>query len=163
MHRVFADTNFLLDVMIPDRPQSGSARRIYCDVLGNVYDMAIAAGSLKDTYYIARRYLSEEDRRDWIREFLRHLIVLPVDESACRRAIDSDEPDFEDGIVRQCAEAWNADYLLSRDVGAFRNSRPTPASMPRIFFPVPATERTGREPTPRDVRICHMSPGTDGT
>ena len=123
MHKVFADTNFLLDVMIPDRPQSESARQIYCDVLGNSYDMAIAAGSLKDTYYIARRYLSEEDRRDWVREFLRHLIVLPIDESVCRCAVDSDESDFEDGIVRQCAESWDADCMLSRDVAAFRDSR----------------------------------------
>ena len=34
----------------------------------------------------------------------------------------SDEPDFEDGIVRACAERWKADYIISRDEKAYANS-----------------------------------------
>lgn len=34
----------------------------------------------------------------------------------------SDEPDFEDGIIRACAEAAGADFIISRDERAFARS-----------------------------------------
>ena len=49
--------------------------------------------------------------------------VVAVDESLCRHAIVSDEPDFEDGIVRACAESVGADFIVSRDARAFRTAR----------------------------------------
>lgn len=127
MSRLFADTNYLLDVMIPDRPQSSEATMLYYGALNGTNQMAASASSLKDTYYVARRFLTEPERRNWMREFLNHLAIVPIDESICHKAVDSDEPDFEDGLIRQCAEAWDADYILSRDAKAFRNSR-----VPRI-------------------------------
>ncbi|MDF7663544.1 PIN domain-containing protein [Bifidobacterium sp. ESL0763] len=89
--------------------------------------LAVCAGSLKDAYYISRRDLSENQRRNWIRRFIETFEVLPVDSATCGIAVDSSEPDFEDGIIRACAEQWNADCIVSRDAKAFLDS-----SVPKI-------------------------------
>lgn len=117
----FADTNVLLDIMIPEREGCASATALMLRSAQGVIDVAVCAGSLKGAYYIARRDLPEPVRRRWIAQFLDAFCVLPIDERACRDAVNSDEPDFEDGIIRQCAESWQADWILSRDGKAFRN------------------------------------------
>ena len=130
MIKVLVDTNFLLDVMVSDRPFSSDSLRLFALMDDGVFDIGLCAGSLKDCYYIARRYMSEEDRRLWLHVFLERMDVFPVDTVLCGAALASDEPDFEDGLIRACAEWWNADYILSRDAAAFVNS-----SVPRVESP----------------------------
>lgn len=48
--------------------------------------------------------------------------VVAVDAVLCKIAAHSDEPDFEDGIIRALAEQRNAEFIISRDVAAFKNS-----------------------------------------
>ena len=48
--------------------------------------------------------------------------AVPVDEPLCRVALLSDEPDFEDGVIRACAESAPVDFIVSRDEGAFARS-----------------------------------------
>lgn len=56
--------------------------------------------------------------------------MVPVDVALCRQSLASDEPDFEDGLVRACAELVGADYIVSTDRKAFKRS-----SVPRIESP----------------------------
>ncbi|MDF7665364.1 PIN domain-containing protein [Bifidobacterium sp. ESL0745] len=127
-NKIFVDTNFLLDIMATDRPNSDAAFSFFMRV-SNSHEpnVAVCAGSLKDAYYISRRDLPETKRRNWMRRFIDAFEILPIDNAICKTAVDSDEPDFEDGIIRACAERWQADCLVSRDVKAFLNS-----SVPKI-------------------------------
>ncbi|WEV64525.1 PIN domain-containing protein [Bifidobacterium sp. ESL0732] len=127
-NKIFIDTNFLLDIMITDRPNSGAAFSFFKSIDGHHEPhVAVCAGSLKDAYYISRHDLSETKRRNWIRRFTDAFEILPIDKAVCKIAVDSDEPDFEDGIIRACAERWRADCIVSRDAKAFLN-----ASIPKI-------------------------------
>ena len=47
----------------------------------------------------------------------------PAARALCRQAADSDEPDFEDGLVRACAENARVDFIVTRDVTAFARSK----------------------------------------
>lgn len=40
-----------------------------------------------------------------------------------RQSAESDEPDFEDGLIRACAELNDISFILTRDSAAFRRSR----------------------------------------
>lgn len=122
--KVFADTNFLLDLTAKDRPQFVEANRLLAQVGYGSINMGLCTSSLKDFYYIARRWLDEQVMREWITFFLNGFTALDLSEGLCRSALKSDEPDFEDGIIRACAEEWDADFLLSRDVAhhAFQHS-----------------------------------------
>ena len=108
MNRFFADTNFLLDLAIVGRPGARAAADLFSLIeTGEVVGIA-SASSLKDFYYIARRDIAEAQRREWIRLFTDAFILTALDRETCIIALDSDEPDFEDGIIRAMAEMENA-------------------------------------------------------
>ena len=48
--------------------------------------------------------------------------IAPLGPEECDRSLRSDEPDFEDGLIRACAELNGVDFILTRDTGAFRTS-----------------------------------------
>ena len=48
--------------------------------------------------------------------------LAPTDARVVRAALVSDEPDYEDAIVRACAELNQVDALVSYDKKAFRGS-----------------------------------------
>ena len=37
-------------------------------------------------------------------------------------SLESNEPDFEDGLIRACAELNDMDFIITRDEAAFRKS-----------------------------------------
>ena len=51
------------------------------------------------------------------------LVIAPVDAEVCDLALNSNEPDFEAGIIRACAELNDADFIITRDKAAFANSK----------------------------------------
>ena len=123
MRRAYLDTNILLDVASDRRPGHHSAVNLFGDpelVLG------ISAGSLKDFYYIAgsarsnigdgeQTGMSDAIRREYIRFFLATAELISDDRDICVTALNSDEPDYEDGTKRAAAEDWGADWIVSRD------------------------------------------------
>lgn len=123
MVNVFLDTNILIDAMIPGRPQHAEAVTILLLHSQRTITACISASSLKDIYYISRKELPKEKIIWFISWFLDNLVVYPIDESICRAAIHSDEPDFEDGIMRAIAEQNCADFIVTRDGEAYRDSR----------------------------------------
>ncbi len=117
-----ADTNILIDMALPDRPEHDAALMLLDEVAYHELELYIAAPSLKDAYYILTKCGSEADARQYVVQAMNVFHVLPVDESVCRAAAASNEPDFEDGIVRVCAEQAGVDCILSRDKAAFAKS-----------------------------------------
>ncbi|WP_455138745.1 type II toxin-antitoxin system VapC family toxin [Thermophilibacter sp.] len=121
-YKLFLDTNILLDQMIDDRPGSDDALRLTgMATRGNVL-CTISTTSLSDVYYISRRTVPERKRRAWLEFFLDAFEAVAPDTNTCRTALASDEPDYEDGVVRALAERCHADYIISRDERAFAGS-----------------------------------------
>lgn len=48
------------------------------------------------------------------------LVVAPVGAEECEFALHEGEPNFEDGLVRACAELNDVDFILTRDARAFK-------------------------------------------
>lgn len=119
---VLIDTNVLLDMALSSRPDSQRAQDLLEAGLRGRCRLSVSSGSLKDFYYIARKDLDEDLRRAWISFFLDVLLVFQLDAHVCRLALDSNEPDFEDGIVRAIAESNAAFCIVSRDESAFLGS-----------------------------------------
>ena len=116
--RLFFDTNFLLDLTNRERPQHEQARLLFGLLETGYIRAAVSPHSFTDYYYIARD-IKALIRQDFMALFLETCEIAVLDESLLRKALHSNEPDFEDGVVRACAEAWNADFIITRDVKAF--------------------------------------------
>ena len=123
MHRLMIDTNVLLDCVDPTRAFHADAMRLlrHCNGGG---DMGLASShSLKDVYYIMSKLYGEPSAREAVRLLADLVVIGPISAEETLLALDSNEPDFEDGLVRACAELNDADFIISRDEKAFRKAK----------------------------------------
>lgn len=117
------DTNILLDILCPGRPQHAEANRVI-ELCNGGGDMGFAtAGSLKDAYYLLTRQIGEKEARNGVDILMGLLVIAPLSAEDCDLALHSDEPDFEDGLIRACAELNDIDFILTRDAAAFQRSK----------------------------------------
>lgn len=79
--------------------------------------------SLNDVYCVLRKHYGEEwAARDDIGGLMELFDIRPLMERHARMSYRSDEPDFEDGIIRAVAEDNDADVIVTCDVEAFHHS-----------------------------------------
>ena len=122
MHRLLLDTNVLLDCVDPNRAGHGDAMRLMaqCNGGGN---MGIASSlSLKDVYYIMGKLYGESAARKAVSVLTDLVVIGPISAEETLLALETNEPDFEDGLVRACAELNDADFIISNDKDAFRKA-----------------------------------------
>ena len=118
------DTNVIIDALAPGRPEGAAARSLIAEALGrDDVELAVLASSLKDFYFIyERHYGSEPEARRQVRLLRTLATLVDLTGGVVDRALGSDEPDFEDGLVRAAAEGIGADLIVSRDAAAFAGS-----------------------------------------
>ncbi len=122
MHRLLLDTNILLDAVSPNRPEQRETHRLLARCNGDG-DVGIACAlSLKDVYYVMHKRFDEPTARKSVGWLTRLLAVGPISAEECLDALASDEPDFEDGLIRSCAELNDVDFIISRNKDAFAGS-----------------------------------------
>ena len=119
MYRLLFDTNVLLDAVCPGRPEQAEAHRILarCNGDGDIGTACVL--SLKDVYYVMCKRFDEPTARKAIGWLTNLLVIAPVSVEECLSALSSNEPDFEDGLIRSCAELNDMDFIISRDAKAF--------------------------------------------
>ena len=122
MYRLLFDTNILLDVVCANRPMQKEARRLLERCNGDG-DMGIACVlSFKDVYYVMSKRYDEARARAAISWLTKLLVIGPASAEECLSALSCNEPDFEDGLVRACAELNDVDFIITRDTKAFAGS-----------------------------------------
>lgn len=118
-NRLLLDTNVLLDAVVAERPQSAEACRVL-ELCNGEGDLGIASAlSFKDVYYVMQKHYGEETARRCLDLMAGMVCIAPVGTEECLMALQGNEPDFEDGLVRACAELNDVDFILTRDVAAF--------------------------------------------
>ena len=127
--RVLLDTNVLLDFIQPDRPGFAASVQIFGAIAAGHVSALVCASSLKDVYYVARKVMGARRVREYLSTFMDLFEICSTDREACATALGSDEPDFEDGIIRAIAERERVDFIVTRDASAFRHAG-VPATSP---------------------------------
>ena len=122
MHRLLLDTNVLLDAVCPGRPEQKETHRLLARCNGDGDMGMVCALSLKDVYYVMEKRFDETTARKAVEWLTNLLVVVPVGAEESLSALASSEPDFEDGLVRACAELSDVDFIVSRDRDAFAGS-----------------------------------------
>lgn len=120
--KVLLDTNIIIDAYSATRPCHKYANILLEERTFGKFEACICSLSLKDVYYILCKIKPEPKVRNVIANIFTVANVLNVDEDILKSAILSDEPDFEDGIIRACAESNNIDFIITRDEQAYQTS-----------------------------------------
>lgn len=121
MHRVMVDTNVLIDLVSSTRPAHGrTVAAVSALLVAGDFEGCVLSSALKDVYYVyCRHYGNEPSARRAVRELRRMFMLVNLTPAVVDAALDSDEPDFEDGLVRAAAELSGCDFLLTRDAPGF--------------------------------------------
>jgi len=122
--KALLDTNILIDICDPARPGYKDAAKLLKACANKRKRTLIACvSSLKDAYYIlCKQYANERAARMDIDRLFDLLDVVDLTSRHARVALDSNEPDFEDGLVRAVAESHNVAAIVTRDARAFAGS-----------------------------------------
>lgn len=132
--RVLIDTNVLADLLLGREPYYDIAYDIFTLCAEKKVSGYIAAHSIPNLFYILRKSLSKEERREALKDICQIVKVEGIDSFKILSALDNgDFSDFEDCLQEECAAAVSADYVVTRNLKDFALSR-VPAILPDTFL-----------------------------
>lgn len=123
MTSLFFDANALVYWVYPGSPfheeMSTLLRRIVSDK-GRIYALS---SSLNEIYYaLHAHFMPESDARASLCDIADVFDLVDLTGVFVLQALESNEPDYEDGTVRVAAEALQVDAIITYDKKAFRSS-----------------------------------------
>ena len=136
MRRILLDTNALIDLCVARIPSVHEAMFAIIDTCSEGDDeLLVSPISLADASYIIeggrqfKEALPERSQRQRLAAYVRdtafsYCTICTIDEQVAMAAHqNSDEEDFDDALIAECAAAYKADVIISSDRKAFRSSK----------------------------------------
>jgi len=117
------DTDVLIDALIRREPFDKEASGI----LEKCYEKTIigfaAAHSFTNMFYILRKVYSIDEMRQLLLNLSKIVNIVKIDELLIVNSLkNSLFSDVEDCLQAECAKIVNADYIVTRNAGDFKNS-----------------------------------------
>ncbi len=121
--RILIDTNVLLDYLLCRSPYEQAARKIIVACKQRQVSGCIAAHSISNMFFILRKVFSVEERRKLLFNICELFEVEGIDKTKIFNALaDETFADFEDCLQKECAVAFRADYIVTRNCDDFKGS-----------------------------------------
>ena len=131
--QIMIDLNVLLDVIQKREPHFAASGKILSLAAKRKLSGQIPSHALTTIHYIVAKYAGLAKADQTIDRLLSTLKVIPAGEKEFLRARGLHIPDFEDAVVASLAESGHCQYIISRNIDDFKNSR-IPAITPEEFL-----------------------------
>ena len=135
--KILVDTNVIMDEILSRKPFCEDSRRVIEICSEDNVDGFLAAHTITNIYYLLRKGLDENTRRNVILNLFKTFQVIAVDSPKLIAALRKENfKDFEDCLQVECAEEVEADYIITRDKNDFSESQiqsVTPAEFCKLF------------------------------
>lgn len=120
---ILIDTNVMLDFLTERDPFFNDADTIMQMCKNKEVVGFIAAHSIMNSFFILRKDFSAHDRREMLRDYMRLVSVVGIDEHSIERALQREDfPDVEDCLQDECALSCKADYIVTRNLDDYKQS-----------------------------------------
>ena len=126
--RVLLDTDVLIDVALKRDPFVASAAEVLNWTEDSPGQGAVAWHSLSNIAYLVR-----PDARPFLQNLLQFIEVATVGTREAKQALSFPMNDLEDALQAAAALAFDAHYIVTRNLNHYRNS-PIPALSPGQFL-----------------------------
>ena len=126
--RVLLDSDVLIDVALKRVPFFEAASEVIRWAEDNPGQAAVAWHTLSNIFYIVR-----SDMRPFIRNLLEFVEVASIETRQAKQALGFPMTDFEDAMQTAAALAFDAHYIVSRNLRHYHKSA-VPAISPRQFL-----------------------------
>lgn len=128
------DLNILIDYFTKREPFFNFSNKIIELCISNQIEGLIASHSILNMHCILRKHFSIQDRATLLLSLFSVFTIVNVDNQKIISALEnSDFQDSEDCLQAECAEFFNADYIITRNTKDFIKS-PIPALTPEEFL-----------------------------
>ena len=127
---ILLDTDVLIDVALDREPHSTPSFELLEHIESGVERASIAWHTISNLYYIVRPNLGDVTTRQFIRELTDFVYVAETDTGSIRFANRLPMADFEDAMQVAAAQACNAQFIVTRNIGDYKQS-PIPAMTPK--------------------------------
>ena len=121
--KVLVDTNVILDVLC-DRPNFVEASAMvmkYCEI--KKIEGYVSALSFPNIVYIMRKELTKEKIKEIIDTLSLVFTVVDLKAEDLKKASNLPFDDFEDALQFVCASGVKAQYIVTRNIRDFQNSK----------------------------------------
>ncbi|MCM1122419.1 MAG: PIN domain-containing protein [Eubacterium sp.] len=122
-NKILIDTNVLLDYLLTREPFYEDALKIVHACVEGTIKGCIAAHSISNMFYILRKDYNAKERRETLSNLCSIFDVEGIDKVKLLSGLrNEDFSDFEDCLQMECAKAYGADYIVTRDVDDYKSS-----------------------------------------
>ena len=121
--KILVDTNIILDVLCARKEFVDDSSKVwkYCEV--NKIKGYISALSIPNIVYILRKELTPEKTEEIIRQIFLIFKVVDLKAEDLKKAALIKSNDYEDSLQMVCANRIKADFIITRNIRDFSNSK----------------------------------------
>jgi predicted nucleic acid-binding protein len=121
--RVLVDTNVVIDVLQRREPHFADSHAVVVSCARGNVEGWFCAKAITDVFDIMHRHFHDnEPCLDMVRKLYKLFRVANTTAASCLQAAFSLVGDYEDAIVDETAKGIGANYIVTRNVGDFKNS-----------------------------------------
>ncbi|MCL2019106.1 MAG: PIN domain-containing protein [Oscillospiraceae bacterium] len=121
---VLIDTNIILDSIMKREPFLVNSKKIISLCLNGEINGCIAAHTITNLFFILRNEIPVAERKRTLLRLCSIFTVVSIDNDKITSALDNDKfDDFEDCLQDECASDFNADYIVTRNISDFKDSK----------------------------------------
>lgn len=122
-NRILIDTNVLLDYLFTREPFYEDAKNIIVACVDGKVKGCIAAHSISNMFFILRKDYTANERRELLFDLCTVFDVEGIDKIKLLAGLQNEEfSDFEDCLQMECAKAYGAEYIVTRNVSDYVTS-----------------------------------------
>ena len=134
VNRFLIDTNVLLDYVLTREPFYEDAKNIVVACADGKIKGCIVAHSISNMFFILRKDYNAEERREVLSNLCVLLDVEGIEQAKLMAGLQNEDfSDFEDCLQMECAKAYGAEYIVTRNVNDFKTSE-IKAILPRDYL-----------------------------
>lgn len=123
MHRVFIDSDIVLDVLAQREKFYSHAAKLFTLIDKGEVSGFTSPVVFANLHYILRKLKSKEYALKSLRKLKSFISILPVDEKIIDLALDSKFNDFEDAIQYHTAKSYEINFIITRNKKHYKQSK----------------------------------------
>ena len=121
--KILFDTNVIIDVLLDRKPFSNDAAFLLSLVERSEIIGFVCATTITTIYYLISKSLGSQAASRHIQTLLALFVIAPVNRVVLEGAVKSKFKDFEDAVLHESAIHTGAEYIVTRNISDFKQSK----------------------------------------
>ncbi|WP_456325484.1 PIN domain-containing protein [Desulfonauticus submarinus] len=131
--KILFDTNIILDVLLDRKPFVHYACYLLSKVERSEIMAFVCATTITTIHYLLKKTLGSDQVYIHINSLLSLFAIAPVNRLVLEKTLKSKFNDFEDAVIHESAIHCGAQYIITRNIKDFKNSK-LPVFEPQEFI-----------------------------